>query len=310
MGRNVTAILVSCALLVSSSMVIAAQFKMLCGSAFEKVSGCTILMTGPIVTGDAKRLSASIAVVPPHTGLYRVLLLDSPGGDVDEALRIAQVVRRAVLETSTHRIDEVSNAALGLFSTPCASSCFLVWAAGARREHHSSPTGPAVRDGKRFWKQPSGLGLHRPFLSRGAYSSADVSEIAHRQQQATVAVKAYLIREAIPDTLIEEMMRRSSQEIFWLDSAEQNFPPIPETAPWFEELLISRCGFDPVRQREQQDRYWRVFQGKHENIEATKRFTETDSAYRSYVEWKQGVNHCLYEDIRRSSQKGFRQSPK
>ena len=60
--------------------------------------------------------------------------------------------------------------------------------------------------------------------------------------------REFLVRESVPQRLIDEMMQRSSKEIYWLSVAE--VARIPGRAPWFEEWLIARCNFDPAIAKE------------------------------------------------------------
>src|SRR5215468_9386561 len=74
--------------------------------------GVAIRATGPIEAGDVARLQS---IVPSATvdekGLRR-MLLDSPGGDVTEAMALAAVIRE--------------NRFVTLVSAECASACAMV----------------------------------------------------------------------------------------------------------------------------------------------------------------------------------------
>lgn len=56
-------------------------------------------MSGPIVQGDAERFWALASQVPAAAHGLPILLLDSPGGNVDEALRISELMERARFHT-------------------------------------------------------------------------------------------------------------------------------------------------------------------------------------------------------------------
>jgi hypothetical protein len=67
-------------------------------------------------------------------------------------------------------------------------------------------------DNKRDGSQSRfGLGLHRPYFTAVTYQNSDPATIARKQQDVTEALRQYLRREAIPDQLVEEMIRRSSR---------------------------------------------------------------------------------------------------
>ncbi len=81
--------------------------------------GGTLNLTGTIDPGVAERFAAEIAARGEYV---ETILLDSPGGSVDDALAIGRMIREAGLTTRV--------ASGGL----CASSCPLIFAAGAERE--------------------------------------------------------------------------------------------------------------------------------------------------------------------------------
>src|SRR6266849_913255 len=81
----------------------AADFRSACDYKIEVEAGCAILMTGTIRAGDAKKLRDELAKPAPPPGFYRTLVLSSPGGDVAEALKVGDVVREALLQTTTYR---------------------------------------------------------------------------------------------------------------------------------------------------------------------------------------------------------------
>ncbi len=76
--------------------------------------------TGPIITGDMERLGAFLRSLPDTDRIFGYVL-DSPGGDVLEAEKLANFVRRI-------------NTTVGVLrGAKCASACFLVFAAAPRK---------------------------------------------------------------------------------------------------------------------------------------------------------------------------------
>jgi hypothetical protein len=88
------------------------------------------------------------------------------------------------------------------------------------------------------------IGLHRPFFSAQAYATLDPGTIAARQTEAMQRVTDILRREGVPQKFVDEMMRRSSRDVYWL--TYDDWIQFPATAFWYEELLIARCDFDPT----------------------------------------------------------------
>ena len=309
MNRSASSLLALVAALFASGSI-GATFTTHCDATTEKTAGCIIRLTGQIVPGDAGRLAAALRATPPPPGFYRTLVLNSAGGDVAEAIKIADLVRRTVLETSNYRwgpfadampksVDraalDASNRAMRENFHQCASACFVVWAAGSKRMQLSSSPTQEARGGKH------GLGLHRPYFLAAEYQNADPATIAKRQQDVTEALRQHLRREAIPDRLIEEMMRRSSREVLWLD-AQSDEPglEISENAPWFEELLIARCSYDPARHREM------VRLSINYIAEPARKPPNFDRQQAEFVAWIQGINHCLLQQVVIPAQNAFR----
>ena len=179
-------------------------------------------LVGEIKSGDADRL---IAFVKAQTRSPGTLLLDSPGGSVAEAIRIAQVVKKLSLMV------------LVLPGRVCASACFFIFAAGTGRsaweaERISQLGQPPTNR----WEQPLGfVGLHRPYL--GSIAGPD-----KKQEQIMRSVAAYLDGEMVSRRLVDIMMSRSSVDIYWLN--KEDLRMLGQASPAVEEYAIRKCGFD------------------------------------------------------------------
>ena len=262
----------------------AATFTSKCDAQFERFAGCTIIMIGEIVKGDNERL-IDLLRTSRNSGssFYRTILLQSMGGSISEALLIAQTVTLNVLDTKTtaHWRNEYP-----LLESYCVSACFLIWVAGAERLHFSSPS--------LFGKRPVGLGLHRPYFSKDDFASLDPLSAAKSQQDLVEKVRVYLKRNDVPDKLIDEMIKRSSKEVYWLDTLEGS-DDLDQRAPWFEELMISKCSFDP-----EFDRQVNSF-GASETLTGKKIPKDQKD---KYFAWRRNYNSCEYE-FRKTSQTKF-----
>jgi hypothetical protein len=262
----------------------AATFTEKCDAQMERISGCTIIMTGEIVKGDNQKLIDLLRTKKGSgSNFFRTLLLQSPGGSISEALLISQTVIQNVLDTRTTAFWRRE---YPLSESHCVSACFLIWVAGAERVHFSSPPKPGFR--------PMGLGLHRPYFSKEEFSALDPLTASKAQQDLVAQVRAYLKRNDVPDHLIDEMIKHSSKEVYWLDTLGGS-DELDQRAPWFEELMISRCNFDPVKDTEAN-----LAIGNSE-VNGKK----LDPAERQkYMTWKYSYNACEYE-FRKSSQTKF-----
>src|SRR5437762_370804 len=83
----------------------------------------TILVSGRIALGDASRFESLLSSLGAR-GKTEVQL-DSPGGLLQEAVKIAEVVRKAGLTTRVP------------YRATCASACTLIFAAGSKRIAHA-----------------------------------------------------------------------------------------------------------------------------------------------------------------------------
>ncbi len=182
-----------------------------------------LLLSGDIRLGDAEKLATAITKLR----VPFILELDSPGGDVREALHMAQLVR------AVHMNTRVRSGAI------CASACFFIFLAG---EQHLalgilSPDNPAIKSSVSGY-----IGLHRPNVlpnGRATLSSGDYEKIQHGVMQE---IGDYLRGEDVPQRLIDLMMTRPSNDIYWL--TQDDIDQLGEYSPSHEELLITRCGYN------------------------------------------------------------------
>lgn len=266
----------------------AAQFLVICDGKTERAAqGCTIKLSGTIEAGDADRLLAQLRRPLPDGWQYLTLLLSSPGGDVQEAFRLAQLVKQAMLRTTTSRMPD-SPGGIGVDPGPhylntCVSACFLVWVSGTER------FGPSFRQTRRA--TPAGLGLHRPVFTPAALAGKSPNEMAAMHQEMTTRVRDFLRREQVPEIYIQKMLEHSSREVYWLADEDDKFA-LDGRAAWFEELMIARCEYDPAYDRESEAEGVAKMQdafNRGNRYDVTK-----DPGYQRWLEWKRAQNGCEY----------------
>lgn len=83
-------------------------------------------------------------------------------------------------------------------------------------------------------KMPGRLGLHRPYLR----DPTGGEEQLHVMRE----VRARLSRDLIPARLIDLMMSRPSNDVYWLSYEE--IEELGLYPPQQEEFFITRCGYD------------------------------------------------------------------
>lgn len=153
----------------------------------DPVLGRLIMLNGAIEAGDAGRLEAyldSLEDAPARVAM------NSPGGNVDEALRIGRLLRDREMDT------------LVLGGTACLSSCPYVFAGGTERL--------ASREGV--------LGLHQHYYDAPGYMPVYFAvEDIQRNQGETMA---YLIEMGIDPGVMVHGLSTPPQEIYVLVEEE------------------------------------------------------------------------------------------
>lgn len=191
------------------------------GAAITQNGDLVIELEGSIAQGDAQKLISILKSIEPESDQKYprppvFLELNSTGGDVNESLRIAAIVRSLYMQT---RVKKTGS---------CASSCFFVWISGLARYSYSYRSGmnPLV----------SGVvGIHRPyFLNPKAGPDALV-----QQENLMRAVEQYLKDMRVAQSLIDVMMHTSSRDMHWLNESERKLAG--GYAAGFEEQMMATC---------------------------------------------------------------------
>lgn len=155
--------------------------------------GCRIFLSGPIVAGDhgrfRKRLVSLLVdqefgKIPKSSSI--VLDLDSPGGDVTEAIKIAKSLADESVVTT---VDQGKN---------CVSACVIVLAGGIAR----------VVTGN--------IGIHRPYLSRT--SSPELAKASF--DKLKLEVRALFESSGVDPSLWDAMMAISPAKVRYLSEDE------------------------------------------------------------------------------------------
>jgi hypothetical protein len=172
-GRIALAIVISCAVPSAAS---AATFK----SVATKDGKTIILLSGEIIEGDADTLKAAIKTANDAGKLVSGVRLNSPGGNILEALKLADTVRFAKIATNV-----AGNAT-------CASACFLVYAAGATK----------------FANYTAQVGVHGASDKQGEETVASGA--------ATVSMARVAKELGVPAAIIGRMVVTPPNEMVWL----------------------------------------------------------------------------------------------
>lgn len=167
---------------------------------------------GEIVSGDYDRLIAIIKYMGQLPIEYQ---LNSKGGDVMEAIKIGTMLR------DTYSPVSVSDNAV------CASACFFILVGSPNRNIFYTTR----------------IGIHRPYFNKSYFSSLSASEAENKYRKLQITVQSYLLNMGVPQSFIDMMYTISSDDVNWV-SANNFEEKIGKMSPFYEELLISKCGHD------------------------------------------------------------------
>ena len=180
-----------------------------------------LYLNGEIRAGDAERMALALSKMPRAS----YLTVNSPGGDIREALRLAQLVRRSRIGVLVSK------------GGYCVSACFFIYLEGYWRIAYSAQEDGTLLPFEKRQKRFGMVGIHRPYLKS---TDGGVKSI-QSQDDLMRAARSHLILKSIPQYLIDEMMGRPSNDIYWLK--ERDLEALGEHDPGVEEALIAKCGY-------------------------------------------------------------------
>jgi hypothetical protein len=152
------------------------------------LDGLGIEIHGKVDTGDGDKFVAYYNDLAAKTAKSLLWInLDSSGGNVGDALKIAAIVEKT---GATTRVQ----------GGTCSSACFYIWAAGRRRLADSN----------------SRLGVHTAvILMRGS-----APEVLKQERDTTVKLAGLLRQLHVPDKIVREMQTTPWPVVHWLTKAE------------------------------------------------------------------------------------------
>ena len=177
-----------------------------------------ISISGPIARGDYGKFAAFV-IDPAYPERFDAFLiainLDSPGGDVAEAMKIASLLDQSFAQTFVRK------------GALCASACFLMWAAGVIRVNAGT------------------LGVHRLSL---ASSSTDVRQTERAVFPAAQTVETFLVKMGIPHRILDKMRETAPSDIFVISNRwllEEDLSTAVLERPIFLDVAEKKCGTSP-----------------------------------------------------------------
>jgi hypothetical protein len=188
-----------------------------------------LVLSGEIIPGDYAALLSKILADRDRFLVQNKLILASDGGDVAEALKIAQLVKS--LYTAV---------IVGPLTGRCVSACFFIYAAASQRE----------TDGERL------IGINRPYLvaseARSTSAATAPADAMGAESGALAKVRAFLEGNAVPRYLLDEMFRHASDDAYWLSA--EDLKNLGYRSPAYDRYLRDKCAWDdkkPVEELKQ-----------------------------------------------------------
>jgi hypothetical protein len=197
-------------------------------------------LSGLISKGDYERVVRFYRANHPFLRAFR---LNSPGGDVVEAIKIGTLFRKYLLETWAPIRESVYGVSVlvgrggrsmneqgGILcqgqGCVCASACALIWFGGVER--HGS------------------VGLHRPRIEDLAFKSLAPADASAVYRRVLDNIALYLDEMEAPKPIIESTMATGSAEIRWVDSSKDGLERPPSIAEWED----ASCGSSTASEEE------------------------------------------------------------
>jgi hypothetical protein len=187
----------------------------------------TVFLVGEIVSGDTDRLKAVLEQAGPEV---TSVSLRSPGGSVDEGIKIGRLVRSLYMSTRAPFVEgkyvacERESTVLGApVPCTCASACFLVFVGGVQR-----------------WG--TDILVHRIKFDSSVFGSLEFPEAAKTYQAAMEVVRNYLAEMGVQERFYERMFNTSSSQVSELNADEiRELTGAAAGDPSFAEWLDAKC---------------------------------------------------------------------
>jgi uncharacterized protein YraI len=149
-----------------------------------------IVLSGPIVKGDAKR----IADIRGQSGAWDVLVLSSPGGDFAEGLAIASYARENLLPTHIRRGDT------------CASACAFAFLGGSFSEDGTYA--------RRSLEVGAKLLFHAPYVDMGN-ATVNIQEMVREITDVTIDLNKKFDEFDVPNALRPLLLKNEKDHSFF-----------------------------------------------------------------------------------------------
>lgn len=294
--KNKAALVVLAAQVFLPTILLSADFQLI-----QRGYGYPIIaLDGPIEKGDAVRFRAIMHEAIATPGIKRLVIsLDSPGGSVDEAIKIGKIVRATLAKTWTAsttvwprslqgKVDHLRvkghKQAFADLGEPlpalskCLSACTIIFYSGVERAVFNNRDSRANESGKGEW-YPT-IGVHRPRYDPTAFGQLSPAEAQEAYNEMLRKMSEALAGFGAPDVFIERTMATSWTEIDLIPSDEMD-RLVADTEPFFEDWLAAKCGHDTDILTDQVER---ELYGRYRQVLADRLKIETPAEFLAWDE--------------------------
>lgn len=237
---------------------------------YSRLDHVYVTLDGPIVKGDADKFRTRVREAIQVPGIERlIVVLDSPGGSVSEAIEIAQIVRDTLATTYTNRTRIYSRShqtftgevpkrwatTLGanygktLYAnqdeplpelSKCWSACTIIFFAGVIRQVWSNEDGRDDTPGARAVDLPT-IGVHRPMFATNAYGDLSPAQAQDAYSKMLERMSGSLLDMGASEEFVRRTMATPSTEIDLISETEME-SLYKAIEPFFEDWLAAKCG--------------------------------------------------------------------
>ncbi len=186
-----------------------------------------IRITGAITRGDYDRFKAILRTSEPYTFGVQIT---SPGGDLYEGMKIGNLIRQRLLTTETASVIAgrnvmISGSDINCLGDDCicASTCFVVWAAGVKR------SGDALM-------------VHRPRHTSGSFGYKPAEQARSEYLKVLSDIAEYLSQMEISTKYVDLLNSTASADSLTLSADDVR-------KDWQDSYLRCKSGLQPTVER-------------------------------------------------------------
>jgi len=195
------------------------------------VSCKSVFMKGQIEVGDADKFARILRDYHPF---LVTVFLQSPGGSVEEALKIGRLIRSHLIATDQSVVPwcAYGSSSPDCEQQHCSSACFFIWSAG-------------------IFRRGTKIGLHRPTSTGLVGMTPEGASAWYRQ--ILKEIDAYLREMEVPPRFFQIMTSTTSAGVRLLSSSEiESLWEVPSIDEW----LTAECGKEGYQCRS--SKLWRA----------------------------------------------------